>query len=68
MSTLVVFHVAVLRDELVGFLALLLLQDRVSHLHVFAAELVSGQELHNAGPDGVPQDVGGGPKTVPESQ
>lgn len=61
----VVFEVAVLGDELVGFLPLLLLQHRVSHLHVLAAELVSGQELHDAGADRVSQNIGGGAQTVP---
>lgn len=63
---LVVLQVAVLGDQLVGFLPLLLLHHRVPHLHVSAAQLVSGQELHDAGADRVSQDVGGGPKAVPD--
>lgn len=65
MSAPVVFEIAVLGDELVGLLSFLLLQHRVAHLHVFAAELVSGQKLDDSGSDRVSQDVGGGPETVP---
>lgn len=67
-STFIVFKVAILGDELVRFLPLLLLQHRVSHLHVSAAELVSRQELHDAGADRVSQHVGGGAQSVPGEQ
>lgn len=68
MSAPVVLEVAVLGDQLVRFLSFLLLHHRVSHLHIFAAELVSGQELYDSGSDRVSQDVGGGPETVPAAR
>lgn len=67
-GTFVIFKITILGDELVGFLPLPLLQHRVAHLYVFAAQLVSGQELHDAGADGIPQDVGRGTKSVPAHQ
>ena len=65
-STFVIFKITILGDELVGLLPLPLLQHGVSHLHVFAAQLVPRQELHDAGADRVAQHVGGGPQAVPE--
>lgn len=67
-SAFVIFKITILGDELVRFLSLLLLQHRVSHFHIFAAELVSGQELHNAGSDRVSQNIGCGTQTVPTPQ
>lgn len=67
-STLVVFKITILQDKLVRLLSLLLLQHRVSHFYVFAVELVSRQELHNAGSDGVTQNIGCGTETVPVNQ
>lgn len=64
-SAFVIFKITILGDELVWFLSLLLLHHRISHFHVFAAELVSGQELHNAGSDRVSQNIGSGTQTVP---
>ena len=65
MSAPVVFQITILGNELVGLLSFLVLQHRVSHLHIFAAELVPGQDLYDSGSDGVSQNVGGGPETVP---
>lgn len=67
-SPFVVLKITVLWDELVRFLPLLLLQHRVSHLHIFAAEFMSGQELNDAGSDGVSQNIGGGAEAVPAFQ
>ncbi len=67
-STFVIFKITILGDELVRFLPLLLLQHWVSHLHVFAAKLMSRQELHNASSNRIPQNIGCSPQTVPTSQ
>lgn len=67
-SALVILKITVLWDELVRFLPLLLLQYSVSHLHIFAAKFMSGQELNDAGSNRVSQNIGGGTEAVPVAE
>lgn len=55
-------YVVVLADQLVGLL--LVLDHRAAHLRVLTLQLFAGEVLDDAGPQRVPQDVGGGPQTV----
>lgn len=54
--------VVFLADQLVGLL--LILDDGAAHLGILTQQLFAGQVLDDAGPQRVPQDVGGGPQAV----
>lgn len=56
-------YVIVLANELIGFLVLL--DYRVAHLGVLILQLFVGKVLHNAGPEGVAENIRGSTQTVP---
>lgn len=61
-----ILRLALLRDEMIGLLGLVLLHDGVPDLGIVRAQLVTGQVLHYAGTDGVAQNVSGGAQPISE--
>lgn len=66
LAVVVIDWIVFLADQLVGLLVVL--DDRVAHFSILTLQLFTGEMLHDASAQRVPQHVGGGAQTIPEGR